>query len=119
MLTELHAIPPTRIWNDVLARVVQGDHLTLAVVELPPGGLVPEHRHANEQLGVCVQGTLRFRAGAETRDLGPGGTWCVRAGVPHEVTAGPDGAVVVEAFSPVRDDWAGLETVPDQEPRWP
>ncbi|SEG65055.1 Cupin domain protein [Nonomuraea solani] len=117
MLTDLSAIAPTRIWKDVLARVVQGDRLTLAVVELPPGGVVPEHHHANEQLGLCLTGTLTFRVGDETRDLGPGGTWCIRADVPHEVTAGPDGAVVVEAFSPPRTDWT--ETAPRETPHWP
>lgn len=71
MLTTLSAIPPTRVWKDVLARVIHGEQLTLAVVELPPGGLVPEHRHVNEQIGLCLHGTLTFRVGQETRDLGP------------------------------------------------
>ncbi|MBB5078840.1 cupin domain-containing protein [Nonomuraea endophytica] len=119
MLRELREITPTRIWEGVVARVVEGDELTLAVVELPPGGLVPEHRHHNEQLGVCVSGTLTFRAGDESREFGPGGTWRVLAGVPHEVLAGPDGAVVVEAFAPRRDDWRDLEDAPVAAPRWP
>lgn len=119
MLTHLNAIPPTRIWNDVLARVVQGEQLTLAVVELPPNGLVPEHRHVNEQIGLCLQGTLTFRVGQETRGLGPGGTWRILAHVPHEAQAGPEGAVVVEVFAPVRDDWAELEQAAPATPRWP
>ncbi|MEV4165840.1 cupin domain-containing protein [Nonomuraea dietziae] len=119
MLTHLNAIPPTRIWKDVLARVVQGEQLTLAVVELPPNGLVPEHRHVNEQIGLCLQGTLTFRVGQETRGLGPGGTWRILAHVPHEAQAGPEGAVVVEVFAPVRDDWAELEQATPATPRWP
>ncbi|MBB3725010.1 cupin domain-containing protein [Nonomuraea dietziae] len=119
MLTHLNAIPPIRIWKDVLARVVQGEQLTLAVVELPPHGLVPEHRHVNEQIGLCLQGTLTFRVGQETRGLGPGGTWRILAHVPHEAQAGPEGAVVVEVFAPVRDDWAELEQAAPATPRWP
>ncbi|TYB53488.1 cupin domain-containing protein [Nonomuraea sp. PA05] len=119
MLTTLNAIPPTRIWQDVLARVIHGEQLTLAVVELPPGGLVPEHRHANEQLGLCLHGTLTFRVGEETRELGPGGSWRILANVPHEAQAGPSGAVVVEVFAPVRDDWADLEQAAPGPPRWP
>lgn len=119
MLTTLNAIPPILVWKDVLARVIQGEQLTLAVVELPAGGLVPEHRHANEQIGVCLQGTLTFRVGQETRDLGPGGSWRILAHVPHEVQAGPEGAVVVEAFAPVREDWADLEQADPATPRWP
>lgn len=118
-LTDLGSIQPTQIWTDVAARIVQGDRITLAVVELPPGGVVPEHRHENEQLGLCLTGTLTFRVGDERRELAAGGTWRILANVPHEVVAGPEGAVVVEAFSPIRGDWAGLAQAPQAPPRWP
>jgi quercetin dioxygenase-like cupin family protein len=97
-----------RIWNGVSAQAVEGERMTLAVIELEPGSAVPEHSHANEQLGVLVRGSMHFRAGEETRELGPGDTWRIRSHVPHEVTAGPDGALAVECFAPARDDWAGL-----------
>ena len=38
---------------------------------------MPEHRHDNEQLGVLIRGSMRFRIGDETRDLTPGDTWRV------------------------------------------
>lgn len=117
-LRNLDEIPGTRIWAGVTARIVQGDRITLAIVELPPGGVVPEHRHDNEQIGFCVSGSLTFRVGDDKREFGPGGTWRILADVPHEVQAGPEGAVVAEAFSPIRGDWDHLERVPDA-PRWP
>jgi quercetin dioxygenase-like cupin family protein len=98
-----------RIWDGVTVQAVEGDRTTLAVVDLEPGATVPEHRHDNEQLGVLVRGAMRFRVGDEVRDLGPGDTWRVLSEVPHEVTAGPEGALAIECFTPVRDDWAGLE----------
>jgi quercetin dioxygenase-like cupin family protein len=52
---------------------------------------------------------MRFRVGDETRDLSPGGTWRIPGDVPHEVAAGPDGALAIESFTPLRDDWGGLE----------
>jgi unsaturated pyranuronate lyase len=98
-----------RIWDGVTAQAVEGDRSTLALIVLEAGGAVPEHRHQNEQLGILIRGALRFRVGDETRDLGPGGTWRIPGNTPHEVTAGPDGAVAVESFAPARSDWAGLE----------
>lgn len=47
----LPEIGPHQIWDGVAARVVQGERITLAVVELDPGALVPEHAHEQEQLG--------------------------------------------------------------------
>ena len=79
----------------------------------------PEHRHPNEQLGILLRGSMRFRIGDEERDLLPGGTWRILANVPHEVHVGPEGAVCIDVFSPPREDWRVL---PDAEPRaivWP
>jgi unsaturated pyranuronate lyase len=101
-----------RIWDGVTAQAVEGDRTTLGVIDLEPGATVPEHNHDNEQLGVLIRGAMRFRIGDETRDLAPGDTWRVLSGVPHAVTAGPEGALAVECFAPARDDWAALDRLP-------
>jgi unsaturated pyranuronate lyase len=116
---QLAGMQPLRIWDGIAARTVHGELVSLAVIELDPGATVPEHRHHNEQLGVLTSGTLRFRIGEETRELAPGATWCIPANAPHEVQAGPEGAVAVEVFAPGRDDWDGLERLPASPPRWP
>jgi quercetin dioxygenase-like cupin family protein len=108
-----------RIWNGVHGRVVSGDRLTLGVIELDPGSVVPEHSHDNEQLGICLNGSLVFRVGEESRELGAGETWCIPGGVPHEVRVGPDGAVVIDVFAPPREDWQAAERVDSRTPRWP
>lgn len=100
-----------RIWDGVTVQAVEGERTTLAVVDLDPGANVPEHRHDNEQLGVLIRGAMHFRVGDETRDLGPGDTWRVLSQVPHEVTAGPEGALAIECFTPVRGDWAALDRI--------
>jgi quercetin dioxygenase-like cupin family protein len=102
----------------VVGRAVHGKRITLGVIELDPESVVPEHSHDNEQLGMVLAGSVRFRVGDETEELGPGGTWCIPANVPHEVVTGPEGAVVIDVFAPVREDWKPLEQV-DRTPRWP
>jgi quercetin dioxygenase-like cupin family protein len=98
-----------RVWDGVTAQAVEGERTTLAVVDLEPGSSVPEHRHENEQLGILIRGSMRFRIDGETRDLMAGGTWRILGDVPHSVTAGPEGALAVECFTPARADWADLE----------
>jgi unsaturated pyranuronate lyase len=117
--SEVAAAAPHEIWTGVLGRVVFGEQATLAVIELEPDAVVPEHRHPNEQLGVLVSGSLTFTIGGETRELGPGGMWCIPGEAPHDVRAGSDGAVLVEAFAPARADWAGLAHREGAVPRWP
>ncbi len=114
----LSAIPPQRVWEGILARGVHGERLSLAVVELDPNAVVGLHEHDHEQLGIVLMGSLRFTVGDETRDLGPGETWCIPSNTRHEATAGPDGAVVIDVFAPVREDWRALPTE-ERAPRWP
>jgi quercetin dioxygenase-like cupin family protein len=115
---DVATLPARRIWDGVVGRVVHGEQLTLAIVELEPGSVIPEHSHVNEQVGVCVAGSLRFRVDDETREITPGQTWRILAEIPHEVVTGPAGAVVIETFAPPRADWSDLESV-DAPPRWP
>jgi quercetin dioxygenase-like cupin family protein len=116
---DLSAIAPQRIWDRIAGRSVHGERITLSVVELDPGAVVAEHSHENEQLGIVLRGSMDFRVGEERRELGPGGTWRIPANTPHEATAGPDGAVVVDVFAPVRADWQELEPLGRRRPRWP
>jgi quercetin dioxygenase-like cupin family protein len=120
-LEDLADRPLLEIWGDaVRARRVQGDRITLAIVELAPNAVVPEHRHAAEQLGMVIRGQMHFTVDGETRDLGPGGTWRILGDRPHDVVAGAEGAVVIDVFSPIRSDWDDKVVVePSPAPRWP
>jgi quercetin dioxygenase-like cupin family protein len=117
-LADLAAVAPFKIWDGVVARSVDGERAGFAVVELEPSTVVPEHSHENEQLGIVLRGSLSFRVGDEVRDFEAGGTWRIAPNVPHEVHAGPEGAVVIDVFAPVRADWQALERL-DQQPIWP
>ena len=118
-LRDLSELEPIGVWDGIRARRVEGDQVTLAIVELDPNAEVPEHTHPSEQNGMVIRGQMRFRVGDEERLLGPGGTWRILGGVPHTATAGPDGAVVIDVFSPIRADWDAFPVLPLQVPRWP
>jgi quercetin dioxygenase-like cupin family protein len=113
------AIAPLQIWDGIVGRAVEGEQSTLVLLELAPDAIVPEHSHPNEQLGICVEGSLTFTIGGDTREIGPGGTWRILGDVPHSVVTGPQGAVVVESFAPARSDWDALQRGEPSAPRWP
>jgi unsaturated pyranuronate lyase len=116
---DLDSIAPQQIWERIVARSVHGERITMSVVELDPGAVVAEHSHANEQLGIVLRGTMDFRIGDERRKLGPGETWCIPGNTSHEATAGTEGAVVIDVFSPPRDDFRELPLLEHRPPRWP
>jgi quercetin dioxygenase-like cupin family protein len=119
VFADIGAIAPQQIWDGVVARAVHGERLTMGLIDLAPNSLVPEHSHANEQVGILVRGSFRFRVGDETREVEPGGTWRILADVPHEVETGSEGALVIEIWSPPREDWKELERQEPRSPHWP
>jgi quercetin dioxygenase-like cupin family protein len=116
---DVGSLGPQQIWDGIVGRTVHGERVTLSVLELDAGAVVPEHAHANEQVGVLLEGAVTFTIGGETRSLSPGATWCILAQVPHSVVVGPEGALIVEVFSPIRDDWQAIEQEPPRPGRWP
>lgn len=120
-LVDVDRQPVIDVWGTaVRARRVEGERITLALVELVPDAVVPGHQHEAEQLGMVVEGSVRFTIGDEQRELGPGGTWRIPSNVPHQVTAGPAGATVIDVFTPTRSDWDALPASPAEPTTgWP
>ena len=116
---DLSDIGPQQLFAGYLARAVHGDGLTFAVVEIEPGAALPEHHHANEQLGMVLRGSMTCRVGDEERELGPGGVWRIPPNVPHSASGGPDGAVALDVFTPPRDDWKSIAADEPRSQRWP
>jgi quercetin dioxygenase-like cupin family protein len=112
-------ISPIELAPGLAARAVVGDRMTLAVVDLEPNAIAPEHHHENEQLGFIIAGTLTFKVGAEERVLHAGDTYTIPSNVTHGGVAGPDGATVCDVFAPIRAEWAQLKRKDPTRPNWP
>ncbi|HEX9476375.1 MAG TPA: cupin domain-containing protein [Candidatus Dormibacteraeota bacterium] len=112
-------VRPHLLRDGITARAIEGERITMAVVDLDPNAHLPEHHHENEQLGFVIKGTLDFRIGSEKRVLYAGDMYVIPSHVPHEAAAGPEGATVADAFAPVRADWADLKRGAPSQPKWP
>ena len=99
-------------------RLLTGERMMIAHVYLQAGAIVPRHEHDNEQLTYILEGTLRLWLGLdedeEMFDIRAGEVLHIPPNVPHEVHIGPEGAVIVDVFSPPREDWQALD---DLDPR--
>src|SRR5437660_12769678 len=98
-------LKPTKIWEGVLGRVVNGERLTIGFVDIEPNVQVPEHRHENEQVGFTLRGSITMVIDGKTQLITPGKTYRIASNVPHSGTAGREGVTVVDVFAPVREDW--------------
>lgn len=116
---QLEQLEPIAIWAGAEARAVVGDQITFAVIDLEPDAEVPEHHHANEQVGIVLRGEITLTVAGETRTLGPGGNYVIRADVAHSAVTGPEGCSVVDTFAPVRRDWDPLPRRERRPGAWP
>lgn len=87
-----------------LKTLVHGERTHLTEVRFRKGAVVPEHQHPHEQTGYLISGSLRFFSGENEKIALPGDSWNLPGGFPHGAEALEE-TVVVEVFSPVREDY--------------
>ena len=66
---------------------------------------MPLHSHPHEQLGLVLRGMQALVVDGVAHELGPMEGYVLPGGVEHSAYCGPDGALVLDVFSPVREDY--------------
>jgi quercetin dioxygenase-like cupin family protein len=87
-----------------LTTLVHGDNTLMGQFKIAKGAAIPSHSHPHEQTGFMVSGKLRFNVAGEIAVAEPGDSWCIPGDVEHSAEALED-SVVIEIFSPVREDY--------------
>jgi quercetin dioxygenase-like cupin family protein len=91
--------------DGVTGRPLFGAGAMLNVIEFSPGAEVPLHSHPHEQLGIVLRGMQALVVDGVAHELGPMEGYVLPGGVEHSAYCGPDGALVLDIFQPVRDDY--------------
>lgn len=89
----------------ITTRIFTGDQVMLSIVRLAPGAHGKLHHHPEEQWGVLLEGSALRVQGDETVPVAKGDFWRTPGNVPHTIRAGPNGAVILDIFSPPRADY--------------
>lgn len=86
-------------------RIFPGDHAMLSVVSFEPNSEGVVHHHPEEQWGLLLEGSAVRIQGDEEIPVKRGDFWRTPGNVPHTMRAGPDGARVLDIFSPPRAEY--------------
>jgi quercetin dioxygenase-like cupin family protein len=97
-------VPNEQITDSIARRFITGNSVTVGRFELKQGGRVPSHSHANEQVSIVLSGALLFRIDGQGTVVRAGEVMQIPGHVAHEVDVLED-TLVVDVFSPVRQDW--------------
>lgn len=85
-------------------QVIHGDTMTVVRAWLKKGCVVAEHSHPNEQVSMIEQGALKFKMGGNEQVVRTGEVMRMASNLVHSAEAVED-CVMVEIFSPRRQDW--------------
>ena len=98
-------VVPFTLIEGVEGRPLFGNDAMINVIEFGAGATVPAHSHPHEQLGIVLRGMQALVIDGVARELGPMEGYVLPGNVVHSAYCGPDGATVIDVFSPVREDY--------------
>lgn len=98
------AVPVEMLPGLIRRTIAVGGSLMTCEFTLEAGVEIPEHTHPHEQIGYIASGKVRIIVDGESNDLGPGDCYYAPSDVKHGAQV-LERAVVVDTFSPPRDDY--------------
>lgn len=101
---DIDTIEPKELAEGVKIRVIPGERMTMVEFSLKDGAPIPEHSHPHEQMGVVVEGKMKLIIDGKVKIVQPGSAWHIPSEVVHSGECLEDNTVVLECFSPPRDD---------------
>ena len=105
---DINDYEPVELAPGARARTPYGQKLMLSYLELEEGSLVPDHSHPHEQGGIVLEGRIELCIDGDSRVRGPGDMFIIPGGTPHSARPVGGPAVILDVFSPVREDYAAL-----------
>jgi len=96
-----------RIKTDTFSQKVlaRGGDMMLTEAGFAKDSTAPAHSHPNQQLAYVARGKVSFRIGEEEWTCSEGDSLYVPPDVEHEVTALEEDSIVIDIFSPQREDF--------------
>ena len=88
-----------------MTRIFAGEQAMLSVVSFAPHAEGTLHSHPEEQWGVMLEGDGLRTQGGEEIPVKAGDFWRTPGNVEHTLKAGPNGAKVLDVFSPPREEY--------------
>jgi len=100
-------VKPFKILPKVYGRVsMSGKNIMILLVEIKPNGVIPEHSHLNEQMGICLKGKAEFNSNGKKQMISPGIVYYFPSNETHSIKLiGNEVGVFLDIFSSPREDY--------------
>ena len=99
------SIPATPVADGIERQMVYGERLMVCRLRFAPHVVTAVHSHPHEQIVLVERGRVRFTVEGRDYIASPGDIIHFRSGCEHGAAILDEGAVLIDIFSPVRDDF--------------
>lgn len=100
----LKDLPSKLLVPGLIGHYAHGEQMTIGLVEIEKGTIMPVHQHVHEQITYCLEGQLDMEIGGEPFSLTPGCYHVIPSNVWHGATAITD-CKLLDVFGPVREEY--------------
>ena len=102
------SVPWEELGHGLRRRVLFTDRLTMVLLEIrtvPDAAPVKTHYHPHDQITYVLEGEALVHLDGQELEVGPGGAYCVPSNVHHGLKPLSDKVVIVDCFTPTREDF--------------
>jgi quercetin dioxygenase-like cupin family protein len=104
------SIPVRRIATGIDRQMIWGERLMVCRLRFDPHVVTAVHSHPHEQITLVERGRVRFTIGGADRIAAAGDVLHFPSNIAHGATMLDDEVVLVDIFTPVREDFLPEET---------
>ena len=98
-------VPVKQLQEGIERQMIVGQKMMICRLRFAPHIVTPPHDHPHEQMTIVERGRVLFTIGNEQRLARAGEVLCFPPGTWHGATMLDDEVVLVDIFSPIREDF--------------
>jgi quercetin dioxygenase-like cupin family protein len=99
------SIPAEQIADGIERQMIWGDRLMICRLTIQPHIVTAVHSHRHEQMTIVERGRVAFTIDGQRRVASAGDVLHFPSAVPHGATMLEEEVVLIDIFSPVRDEF--------------
>jgi quercetin dioxygenase-like cupin family protein len=107
-------LPVVRVSEAIQRQMIWGERVMVCRLTIAPHTVTAVHAHVHEQIVIVERGRARFVVDGSERIVGPGDVLHFPSGCQHGATMLDEEVVLIDIFSPIREDFlpSGTREVP-------
>jgi quercetin dioxygenase-like cupin family protein len=105
LVTDWDTVPVVQTAPGIKRQMIVGRKMTMCRFTFDPFVVTDEHTHPHEQMTLIIQGKVKFTISGETRTLSAGDVMHFPSNNRHGATMLDEEVVLIDIFSPVREDF--------------